>query len=195
MTSDRISSLTILTFCMFALVHYMQHGIWIFPFGLYKTALFVAILLMFIVERKRLELSGWLAIGWSFTLMLTSRFFLELFISDRNMKAFQQGLFIDFAFILFCLLFAIWGVLISLRTTRKWAKIGGIFCALALTGCFLLNAYIWAVFPLIGWLVCIFQDKDRSPVHFAIMTLLGFLYITTWISGAYWGTLRVLGNM
>ncbi len=195
MTSERISSLTILTACMFAFVHYMQYGIWIFPFALYKTALFVAILLMFILERKKLQLTGWLALGWSFTLMLTSRFILEIFVPEQRLPRLLNSLYVDFTFIAFCLIFVVWGILISLRTEKLWAKIGGVACALMLTTCFLLNAYVWAVLPLIGWLVCIFQEKDRTHTHFAIVTLLAFFYITTWISGAYWGTLRVAGHM
>jgi len=180
---------------MFAFAQYMQHGNLIFPFGLYKFGLFIAILLMLIADRKKPVFTDWLAIGWSVSLMLTSRFVQEFFISEQRMGKFLDTLFNDYLYILFCLLFGAWAVIVSFRTEKQIARVLSVFFAVALTGCLAGNLFIWAIIPLIGWLFSIFQTKDRTPLHFQVIILFSFFYVTAWTSGFYWGALRIISNM
>ena len=195
MSSERVGSLTILTACLYAFTQYLQNGIWIFPFVLYKIGLFLAIILMFIADKRKLKITEWLALGWSFALVLSSKFFLQFFVREQHMRAFSRGLFVDVMLLLFCLLFLVWAVIVSLRIPNRTARGLGVFFAVALGGAFLMNLYIWAAIQLIGWLFCIFQERDRTPTHFNIITLFAFLYFSAWITGAYLGGNNILGNM
>jgi|GEM_PF-1901850 len=196
MTSERIGSLTILTACTYAFIQYLQTNVWIFPFPLYKLGLLIVLILMLISEKKKPGITGWLAISWSVALMLSSKFVLQLVMSEQQLSHFKNNLFVDVMLILFCVLFAAWAVMVSLKIQHQTARLLGVVFALSFSICLLLNLYSWAIIPLIGWLFCIFlPEKDRTPVHFSMITLFAFLYITAWTTAFYLGSANILGNL
>ena len=196
MTSERVGSLTILTACIYAFVQYLQSNVWIFPFPLYKAGLLIVLILMLIADKKKPGLTEWLALSWSLALLLSSKFILQLIMSEQKLYYFKNNLFVDVMLIIFCVLFAVWAVIVSLRIQNSTSKVLGVVFALAFAACLLLNLYSWGIIPLIGWLFCIFLfEKDRTPVHYSMITVFAFLYITAWTTAFYMGSANILGNL
>ena len=143
MTREQVVRLTILTACIFGFSIYMQKGTWVFPFPMYELSLLGALIVLYIVDKKKPGVAGLLAFTWAILQLTTSQFALEFFFDDNDFQRFYDSAIPDFLLLGFALIFLIWGILISLKLKKITLRIFGILGCVAFVSCFVLNAYLW----------------------------------------------------
>lgn len=178
MTREHIVRLTILTACIFGFSIYMQKGTWIFPFPLYELAMLAAIIALFIVERQRPSVTGLLALTWALLQLSASEFILEFFVSGEQAQWLFESLITDYLLLGFSFAFLVWGMLICWKLPNVLQAIGGTLCCLVFTGCFVFNEYLWAMFPLVTWLLILFLSKREATIHRNILFLFTFFFLS-----------------
>jgi hypothetical protein len=188
MTREHVVRLTILTACIFGFSMYMQKGTWIFPFPLYEGAMLAAMIALYLTDRKNPGITGVLAFTWGLLQLLASGFLLEFFVKGEDAVQFYETLTVDYLLLGFAAVFLLWGVLISLKMHRLPLKL------LAIAGCFgfftafLFSAYLWAMIPLLVWLVSLFLDEKEATIHRNILFLFTFFFLSKY------GTILLMGN-
>jgi hypothetical protein len=195
MTSERIVLLTILTACIYATTIFAETGTFILPFGIYKPALFVVALVLMIVN-KRFGLSEWVLLAATLLLILSSKFVMQLMLSQEQSLEHLAGieLFVSLSLIGSTLLFLTWQVLLAWedKTQFRWLQI---INAVVMLTCIWMNLYAWLIVPTLMWLMSVFLSRNQNPMHKSFAGLFGFVIVSTWISGLVFGGEAVLGNL
>lgn len=195
MTSERIVLLTILTACIYATTIFAETGTFILPFGIYKPALFVVALVLMIVN-KRFGLSEWVLLAATLLLTLSSKFVMQLMLSQEQSLEHLAGieLFVSLSLIGSTLLFLTWQVLLAWedKTRFRWLQI---INAVVMLTCIWMNLYAWLIVPTLMWLMSVFLSRNQNPMHKSFAGLFGFVIVSTWISGLVFGGEAVLGNL
>lgn len=195
MTSERIVLLTILTACIYATTIFAETGTFILPFGIYKPALFVVALMLMIVN-KRFGLSEWVLLAATLLLTLSSKFVMQLMLSQEQSLEHLAGieLFVSLSLIGSTLLFLTWQVLLAWedKTQFRWLQI---INAVVMLTCIWMNLYAWLIVPTLMWLMSVFLSRNQNPMHKSFAGLFGFVIVSTWISGLVFGGEAVLGNL
>ncbi len=195
MTSERIVLLTILTACIYATTIFAETGTFILPFGIYKPALFVVALVLMIVN-KRFGLSEWVLLAATLLLALSSKFVMQLMLSQEQSLEHLAGieLFVSLSLIGSTLLFLTWQVLLAWedKTRFRWLQI---INAVVMLTCIWMNLYAWLIVPTLMWLMSVFLSRNQNPMHKSFAGLFGFVIVSTWISGLVFGGEAVLGNL
>ncbi len=194
--SLKIAGLAILTTCMFAFSIYLQNGIWLFPFGLFKIGLFIVTIIVLVNQRKRFSLIDGLLVVWTGFLALSSHFVFEFFVREQTFETnneFLSGIS-SLLFFVFTIGFFVWQILIAFQSEnwRKWLQL---VSAIALFVCFLSNEFVWIIIPTLIWLIAIYRYSKISEVSQAVGILFTFIVVSSWISGCFFGLERVLGNL
>jgi hypothetical protein len=195
MTSERIVLLSILTACIYAITIFMESGVFLLPFGLFKPALFIIALSLAIVNKR----FGWQEITLllaTLALALSSKFFLQFVISHERMHTSQVEIetFVSFSLIAATLFLLTWQVLIAWedRTQFRWLQI---INAVVMLTCIWMNMYVWLIVPTLMWLMSVFLSRNQNPMHKSFAGLLGFVIVSSWISGLIFGGEAILGNL
>lgn len=195
MTSERIVLLTILTACIYATTIFAETGTFILPFGIYKPALFVVALVLMIVN-KRFGLSEWVLLAATLLLTLSSKFVMQLMLSQEQSLEHLAGieLFVSLSLIGSTLLFLTWQVLLAWedKSQFRWLQI---INAVVMLTCIWMNLYAWLIVPTLMWLMSVFLSRNQNPMHKSFAGLFGFVIVSTWISGLVFGGEAVLGNL
>jgi hypothetical protein len=188
MTREHVVRLTILTACIFGFSMYMQKGTWIFPFPLYEGAMLVAMIALYIVDRKNPGIVGLFAFTWGLLQLVASDFLLEFFVKGENAARFYETLTTDYLLLGFAAIFLTWGVLVSLKMHKTPLKILAISSCFGFFVAFVFNAYLWAMIPLLLWLVSLFFDEKEATIHRNILFLFAFFFLSEH------GTIALLGR-
>jgi hypothetical protein len=195
MTREHVVRFTVLTACIFGFSMYMQKGTWIFPFPLYEGAMLAAVLALYIVDRKKPGILGFLAILWAFLQVCASDFILEFFIRAEDAASFYESLITDYLLLSFAVFFLLWGVLVSLKLHRMPLKLLAVAGCFGFFAAFIFNAYLWAMIPLSIWLASLFFDeKDpvtglpETTIHRNVLFLFTFFFFSKYL------TIALLGN-
>jgi len=195
MTSERVVLLSILTACIYATTLFAETGTFILPFGIFKPALFVIALVLMILN-KRSGLQEWMLLLATCTLALSSKFVLQLIVSQERLIGNQPGLelFVSLSLIASTLLFLTWQILIAWedKTQFRWLQI---INAIVMLTCIWMNLYVWLIVPTLMWLMSVFLSQNQNPMHKSFAGLFGFVIVSTWISGLVFGVEAVLGNL
>lgn len=194
--SFRIAGLAILTTCMFAFSIYMQNGVWLFPFGLFKIGLCLVAIILLINQRSRLKLLDYLILAWSGFLAFSSHFMFTFFVREQSFET--KGEFLSgissLLFFAFSIGLVSWQILIALQS-KNWRKWIQLISAFALFICLLSNGYEWIIFPSVLWFISVYGSSEISDLNQAMGSLLTFVIVSSWISGCYFGMERVLSNL
>lgn len=182
MTREHVVRLTVLTACIFGFSIYMQKGTWIFPFPLYEIAMLAAILGLFIVDRQRPSVTSLLAVTWALLQLSASDFILEFFVSGENADWFFESLVTDYLLLGFSLVFLAWGCLISSKLRKMALLTIAVLSCIAFTVCFIFNEYLWAMLPLVIWLVALFLDRKEATIHRDILFLFTFFFLSKYLT-------------
>jgi hypothetical protein len=185
MTREHVVRLTILTACIFGFSIYMQKDTWIFPFPLYEISMLIAIVMLYIADRKMPDLIGFTAIGWAVFQLIASDFVLEFFINERNFHWFEESLFIDYLLLGFALVFLVWGLLVTWQWKELSLRVTGMLLVAGFVGCFIFNSYLIAMAPLVAWLVCFYADSKEASIHRNIVFLFTFFFLTKHLTLAF----------
>jgi len=178
MTREQVVRLTILTACIFGFSIYMQKGTWVFPFPMYELSLLGALIALYIVDKKKPGITGGLAFIWAILHLTTSQFVLEFFFDDHDFQRFYESAVPDFLLLGFSAVFLVWGILISLKSQKLALQVFGIIGCVAFITCFVLNAYLWAMIPLVGWLMLLVIAEKEGTIHRNILFLFTFFFLS-----------------
>ncbi len=196
MISERIVLLAILTASMYGLSIYMQDGVFIFPFGLYKAGLFLVAVILLIANKKKIRLKETMLIVWTLSLAVSSKFIMQLLFTDsdfeRNLDS--MVLFSSWFFLAFALSFFTWQILLAFedKTMYRWLQIAN---AVAMMICLMMNMFEWLIVPTWMWLMSVFLNKAENPLHKSVAGLVGFIIVSSWCSALYFGKEAILGNL
>jgi len=188
MTREHVVRLTVLTACIFAFSIYMQKGTWIFPFPLYEAALLPAVIALYVVDKKRPGITGILAIIWSLLQLCASQFVLEFFINDRNFEWFYESLITDYLLLFFVLILMVWGWVVSFGLGKILYRAMSWLAIAAFTACFILNAYYWAMLPLVVWLTVWIVAEREASIHRNILFLFTFFFLSKHLTLLFMGS-------
>lgn len=182
MTREQVVRLTILTACIFGFSIYMQKGTWVFPFPMYELSMLVALMALYFIDKKP-GIIGVLAFLWALLQLSTSQFVLEFFFDDQDFILFYDSSLPDFLILSFVLVFLSWGILISLKLQQFIFRILGIigcvvFISSYFVGAMLEHAFLWAMIPLVGWLILLILDEKEGTIHRNILFLFTFFFIS-----------------
>lgn len=178
MTREKVVRLTLLTACIFGFSIYMQKGTWIFPFPLYESAMFAAIVLLYIADKRPPQMAGALALLWALLQLAASPFILEFFVSDRNFQWLAESSFSDFLLLGFILVFVTWGLHVSLKMKHPFWRLLALPSVAAFGICFFMNSYLPATIPLIVWLLCFYASEKSASIHRNIVFVFAFFFLT-----------------
>lgn len=205
MISERIVLLAVLTACMYGLSIYMQDGLYILPFGLYKVGVLLVAIILLIANRRTMRLMEVTMLIWAVALAVSSKFVLQFFFSDmefeQDMVAINQ--FSAWSFLTFALFLFFWQLLLALedKTIYKWLQIAN---AAAMMMCLAMGIlsrevsdimFVWLIVPTVMWLLTVFLSRNENPLHKSMAGLLGFVIISLWCSALYFGIEAILGNL
>lgn len=196
MSAQRIALLTILTTCMFGFSIYMQNGLFLLPFPLFRIGLLGIVIALFISEKKQLIRSDWFLFAWSFCLAISSHFLLEIVYNEATMLQYKSEIdqFSAIALLLFACFFFLWQLmqLTSFRSFDQWLIISG--ASVFFIG-MLANFMILLPFGLVSWYIGIKLSKNTRPITEAVALLIQFILISVIVSIAYFGSDKVLAYL
>lgn len=205
MISERIVLLAVLTASMYGLSIYMQDGIYILPFGLYKVGVLLVAIILLIANRKKIRLIEVTMLIWGVALAASSKFVLQFFFSDsdfeRDMVAINT--FSAWSFLTFALFLFFWQLLLAFedKTIYKWLQVAN---AVAMLMCLAMGIlfrevsdamFVWLIVPTCMWLMTVFLSRNENPMHKSLAGLLGFVIVSSWCSALYFGIEAILGNL
>ena len=182
MTREHVVRLTILTACIFGFSIYMQKDTWVFPFPLYEISMLISIVLLYIADRRMPDMIGFTAIAWAIFQLIASDFILEFFITLDNVQWFEESLFIDYLLLGFAIVFLVWGVVVSWQWQKLWLRLTGMLLVAGFVTCFVFNSYLWAMIPLVAWLVCFYLDRKEATIHRNIVFLFTFFFLSKYLT-------------
>lgn len=187
MNSERIVTLTILTSCIYGFSQFMQQGTWIFPFPLYEIGLLVAVIGIFITEKKRLQLTDYLALGWIIVAVISTPFVLEIAFGEQQLERYFDGALLDILSLFSAILLLFWGVLNAVQSKLAIHQIIGVGGTMAFCSLFILNHFYLAIIPLSVWLIATLINKQSPLKVKCILGLYFFFYVSKY------ATLGLLG--
>jgi hypothetical protein len=176
MTRERVVTLTILTACIYGFSNYMQKGTWIFPFPLYELATLVAVIALLIVNKKKPGFAEGLALVWALLQIGTSAFVQEIFLTEETAKVFFGKSIPEYFLMGFTAFFFAWSVVVAWKLKQLLLRIAALFCAAGFMTFFLLSMDLWAIVPLVGWLVCHFVDEKEGSIDRNMLFLFTFFF-------------------
>lgn len=195
MTSERIVLLSILTACIYATTIFAESGVFLLPFGLFKPALFLIAAILVIVNKQ----FGWqelLLLLATFALALSSNIVLQIFISHSYYLEHQSGieLFISWAMLSFTVFLFAWQVLIAWKdkTQFRWLQI---INGLVMLACIWTELYVWFIVPTLMWIMSVFLSRNENSLHKSFAGLYGFVIVSCWVSGVFFGAEAILVNL
>jgi hypothetical protein len=192
MTSRQIVFLTILTACIYAVSIWFETGLFIFPFGLYKPVLFIVALLLVIVQKKW-RIQEVLLVLSTFFLALSSTFVLHFFSQAYSAEN-QLVIFTSIATILFSLCFLAWQISIAIPEKSIFRALQ-LVNAFIMSVCILTNQYVWLLIPTSMWLTSVWMSRSTSETQLSFTYLFAFVVYSLFISGLFFGSQVVLGNL
>lgn len=182
MTREHVVRITILTACIFAFSMYMQKGTWIFPFPLYESAMLAALIALYIVDRQHPRITGFLALFWAIVQLCVSDFILDSILDAEQAEWFYGNRIRDYVLLGFLVVFAAWGTLVSLQLRKTVWKLAALAGCLVFPVLFFYGEYLWAMVPLVGWLVCLFADEQEATIHRNILFLFTFFFLSKYLT-------------
>jgi hypothetical protein len=195
MTSERIVLLSILTACIYATTIFAESGVFLLPFGLFKPALFILAVVLVIVNKR----FGWQEIMLllaTFSGVLSSKMVLDIFISHTYYfeHKIEIETFTSLALLSFTIFLLIWQVLIAWKdkTQFRWLQI---INGLVMLTCIWTELYFWLIVPTLMWLMSVFLSRNENSLHKSFAGLYGFVIISCWISGVFFGAETILLNL
>ena len=182
MTREQVVRLAVLTACIFGFSIYMQKGTWVFPFPMYELSLLGALIALYFIDKKP-GIIGFFAFTWGLLQLSTSQFALEFFFDDNDFNRFYDSAIPDFLLLGFVVVFLVWGILISLALHKKSLRISGIIACIIFVCSFFASTlidhvFLWAMIPLVGWLILLMIDEKEGTIHRNILFLFTFFFIS-----------------
>ena len=146
-----------LTFFMFALFIFMEHGTFVFPFPLNEFVVFI-VSFLFTIWHPRKGILPYLLLASALIGILGTQFLWEIFFSIPELESFFSYPVVDWVR-LSSSLFLIAAILIFTKTYRPWfLKTIGFFCA---------GLYVWGI---------AFNQLEVQCLAFLGLSLLGGIY-------------------
>lgn len=205
MISERIVLLAVLTAGMYGLSIYMQDGAYILPFGLYKVGVLLVAIILLIANKQKIRLLEVTMLIWGVALAASSKFVLQLFISDSEFEQHMVAInaFSAWSFLTFALFLFFWQLLLALedKTIYKWLQIANAVAMLMCLAMGILSRevsdamFVWLIVPTCMWLMSVFLSRNENPLHKSLAGLLGFVIVSSWCSALYFGIEAILGNL
>lgn len=193
MTSERIVLLAILTVCIYSVTIFADTGLFLLPFGIYKILLFVMSGIL-VITSKKWHFQEVILLVSTFVLAATSNFTLQLFFGSSDLTAAQAETITSLGILGFSFLFLTWQIAIALKEKSPFRTLQ-IVNACVMFACILSNQYMWLLIPTLMWCMSVFYSKSVSSVHKSFTGFFGFVVVSSWISGLYFGYTAILGNL
>jgi hypothetical protein len=196
MTSQRIALLAMLTACMYAFSIYMQHDIWLFPFGLFRVGLFVVFILMLVAEKKAPTLPDFLVLAWTALFAISSNFILQFFFGEKSFLEHHSEieLFTSWTLLGFAVILLFWQVRMAWSSEgwKRWMQLVG---GLSFFYCMITNDFRWVLFPVLLWFIALRWNETAPDTHRSIASVFLFIIASTYVSGFFFGMEHVLGYL
>ena len=187
----QVSYIAILMLLLFGTFILTESGKFILPLGIYKPLFAVTVFIdFFLIKQKRSFVP---LLAGAIFLLFTSKFVLELFMSEDALYAFQLSGFTDIALLLFLVCLLIWSVVEALKAkdAKSWIFLIGNTCFAA---CLLFNTEEYAALGLLLSALAFYRDEARENT-FAVSLLLFFLAGSATITGMVYGKMSILANL
>lgn len=178
MKLERLVPLTLLTTLLYSFSFYLQYGKFIFPFPLYDIVFFVIVAVFYFTDLQfRASQFSILSLIGSLFLMLSSRFFLELFLSDQKLEVFLRNGYSDVIQLFGIVIFTCWIVIQSYIHFKSFR----FYLLLIIVGfgiCWLMGLLIPScIFSLVLFYL-IYAPSSLLPTTKSILSLYLFFYLT-----------------
>jgi hypothetical protein len=193
MNPFKITIIAISVFVLTALTLFLDTGHFVMPIGLFKPTLILLVVLCLWFNKKRLIFTDFVLIGWALLLSLSSKFFLDIVLSQKIVSESADGVFafLSLTHIVAFLLLFLWMILIAWKQDLKSRSIQ-IVGALGMFACFYANLYVLLIIPTIVWFIGTFIHKQKNETYEAISIFLFFAIAGSWITAYFYGSQAVL---
>lgn len=193
MNPFRIAIITISVFLLTALTLFLDTGHFVMPVGLMKPTLIVLVVLCLYFNKKKLVFVDLVLIGWALLLSLSSKFFLDIVLSEDMIGASKSRILaiLSLTHLVAFLLLFLWMILISWKQDLKTRSIQ-MFGALGMFVCFYANLYVLLIIPTVVWFTGTFITKQKNETYEAVSIYLFFVIAGSWITAYFYGSQAVL---
>lgn len=193
MSSQRIVFLTILTAFLYALTLFFETGVFLFPFGIFKPALFVAALILIINERK-LKLPEWLLLFATCLLSFSSKFLIQICLPNYETTGIDIELITSLALIGFGLVFLAWQINIALPEKSIY-RLLQLVNAFVMSACLFTNQWTWYLVPSLMWVMSVYLSKNVPTLHKSFAFLYVVLLCCAFVSALFFGAKVVISHL
>lgn len=193
MISNRVVGLAIVTLSMFAFSIFMQDGVFLYPFGLFKAVLFVLFPVMLIVDKVKPGIKDWLLLIATSSLFIGSNFALQIVFPEISDAKTADRIVLIQSLTLVCasLCLLMNAVLFAKDYNDRPAIFFGIGF-LGLATAILSNHLEWGIGTLPCWFFAAYLKGKLEERFRSFSLLMGLLILITTLSAFYFGKDQVL---
>ncbi len=193
MNPFKVTIIAISVFVLTAFTLFLDTGHFVMPIGLFKPTLILLVVLCLWFNKKRLVFTDFVLIGWALLLSLSSKFFLDIVLSQKIVSESADGVFafLSLTHIVAFLLLFLWMSLIAWKQDLKSRTIQ-IVGALGMFVCFYADLYVLLIIPTVVWFIGTLIHKQKNETYDAISIFLFFAIAGSWITAYFYGSQAVL---
>lgn len=193
MNPFKVTIIAISVFVLTALTLFLDTGHFVMPIGLLKPTLVLLAALCLWFNKKRLVFTDLVLISWALLLSLSSKFFLDIVLSQKIVSESADGVFafLSLTHVVAFLLLFLWMILIAWKQDLKSRTIQ-IVGGLGMFACFYANLYVLLIIPTIVWFIGTLITRQKNETYEAISIFLFFAIAGSWITAYFYGSQAVL---